>query len=254
MSENLKLWQSVEKTDPKYTKSFSKAGGFSGTAINATYLVRKATELWGPYGGQWGATVEDEKYVPGAGETIVHVVRIKFRHPNGEFPSYGQTTFVGQNKNGPFTDEEAPKKSLTDALTKALSMLGFSADVFLGLYDDNKYVNDRKAEFSGTKGTITPNDNALDNLNESELGRAQMIAKRMVELDKASDLEAARVLFYENSLTNEMQLGVWHFLQPHSSLRNRVKKLNEAKRAEAKAAAEAAKAATEAANQQGATA
>jgi len=25
-------------------------------------------------------------------------------------------------------------------------MLGFSADVYLGLFDDNKYVNDRKAE------------------------------------------------------------------------------------------------------------
>src|SRR3990167_472884 len=61
LSETLKLWQSVEKTDPKYTKSFSRAGGFSGTAINATYLVRKATELWGPYGGEWGATVEDER-------------------------------------------------------------------------------------------------------------------------------------------------------------------------------------------------
>ena len=25
-------------------------------------------------------------------------------------------------------------------------MLGFSADIYLGLFDDNKYVNDRKAE------------------------------------------------------------------------------------------------------------
>ena len=239
MSENLKLWQSVEKTDPKYTKAFSKAGGFSGTAINATYLIRKATEQWGPIGSTWGALVEDERYVEGAEGTIIHVLRIRFRHPGGEFNSYGQTTFVGKNKNGPFTDEEAPKKSLTDAITKALSMLGFSADVFLGLYDDNKYVSDRKAEFS--KGTITPNDDALENLNESELGRAQEIAKRMVELDKANDLEAARVLFYENKLTNEMQLGIWHFLQPHSSLRNRVKKLNETKRAEAALAAAIAK-------------
>jgi hypothetical protein len=147
VSENLKLWQAVEKTDPKYTKAFSKAGGFSGTAINATYLLRKATEQWGPIGGTWGPIVEDEKYVGGADGTIIHVLRIRFRHPGGEFHAYGQTTFVGKNKNGAFTDEEAPKKSLTDAITKALAMLGFSADVFLGLYDDNKYVSDLKAEF-----------------------------------------------------------------------------------------------------------
>lgn len=160
---NLKLWDSVSKTDPKYTKAFSKAGGFSGTAINATYLIRKATELWGPMGGAWGPEIVDEKYVTGAEESVVHVLRINFRHPQGVFPSFGQTTFVGKNKNGPFTDEEAPKKSLTDAITKALSMLGFSADVFLGLYDDNKYVSDRKAEFSesitptaGARGRVAP--------------------------------------------------------------------------------------------------
>jgi hypothetical protein len=65
---------------------------------------------------------------------------------NGTVEHFGQTTFVGKNKNGYFTDEEAPKKSLTDAIGKALSMLGFSADIYLGLFDDNKYVNDRKAE------------------------------------------------------------------------------------------------------------
>ena len=148
MIDNMKLWGAVERTDPKYTKSFSRSGGFSGTAINATYLIRKATELWGPLGGAWGFNIADEKYVPGGDMTVVHVVRIDFRHPSGAFPAFGQTTFVGKNKNGVFTDEEAPKKSLTDAITKALSMLGFSADVHLGLYDDNKYVSGLKAEFA----------------------------------------------------------------------------------------------------------
>jgi hypothetical protein len=34
-------------------------------------------------------------------------------------------------------------------------MLGFSADIYLGLYDDNKYVNDRKAE-AVKAGTAKP--------------------------------------------------------------------------------------------------
>ena len=33
------------------------------------------------------------------------------------------------------------KKVATDALTKGLSKLGFNADVFMGMFDDNKYVN-----------------------------------------------------------------------------------------------------------------
>jgi hypothetical protein len=39
-------------------------------------------------------------------------------------------------------NEDAPKMSVTDGLTKALSHLGFNADVFLGEYDGNKYAAD----------------------------------------------------------------------------------------------------------------
>ena len=60
--------------------------------------------------------------------------------------NYGQTMFVTQFRNGGiFTDEEAPKKTITDAITKCLSMLGFASDVHMGLFDDNKYVNDVRA-------------------------------------------------------------------------------------------------------------
>ena len=163
---NSALWDSVCKTDPKYTKDFSRSGGFKGTAINPTYQTMRATEAFGPVGVNWGWEVEKEDYMNGCNGEIVHVLRIKFWYRitkafsemilgNAEdligavcsFPCYGQTTFVGKNKNGLFTDEEAPKKSLTDALSKALSFLGFSADIHLGLYDSNKYVNDRRAEF-----------------------------------------------------------------------------------------------------------
>ena len=37
--------------------------------------------------------------------------------------------------------EDCRKKLLTDITTKALSFLGFNADVFLGQHDDNKYLS-----------------------------------------------------------------------------------------------------------------
>ena len=225
MSENLKLWQAVEKTDPKYTKAFSKAGGFSGTAINATYLLRKATEQWGPIGGTWGPMVEDEKYVPGADGTVIHVLRVKFRHPGGEFHTYGQTTFVGKNKNGAFTDEEAPKKSLTDAITKALAMLGFSADVFLGLYDDNKYVNDMKAQFAAN-GRITPVGGSLAALTPAEQEEARKVAGSIVDLWNNGDEFKAYEAYYNGGFENEMMLGIWEVLGPHSKIRNQLKAMH----------------------------
>jgi hypothetical protein len=165
---NLALWESVQATDPDYTKSFSRSGGFRGTAINHTYQQKRATQAFGPKGIGWGSKILDEKYQEGApilhkdhviGREVVHVVRIELWYVldgnRGSVEAFGQTTFVGQNKHGVYTDEEAPKKSLTDAESKALASLGFSADVHLGLFDDNKYVSDLKvavAEAEKPKG------------------------------------------------------------------------------------------------------
>ena len=150
---NLELWNSVRTPDPAFTKTFKRSGGFSGTATSPTYLIQLATEKWGPMGGNWGVEIVSERIVEGTpliakdgvtviGRESVHVCQINLRHPGGTVPAFGQTQFVGVTKYGPFTDEEAPKKSLTDALTKALSWLGFAADIHLGLFDDVNYVRD----------------------------------------------------------------------------------------------------------------
>lgn len=176
--DNLQLWNAVRTPDPAHTKSFSRGGGFSGTSTNSTYLAQLATSVFGPIGLGWGIEIEEEKYVDGApilsasGSTIcrevVHTARVRlwYKSPTekqadgspkiGQVIQYGQTTFVGKNKYGPFTDEEAPKKSLTDAMSKCLSLLGFAADVFLGRFDDNKYVNDAKVAYKDHKAQVSP--------------------------------------------------------------------------------------------------
>lgn len=147
------LWDRVETTDPAYTKQFNRGGGFSGTSINATYLAKKATKCFGPMGIGWGVDIVSEDFIEGhildketGQKCIIHRVKVKLWYVSdgsrGEVTHFGQTTFVGSNKYGTYTDEEAPKKSLTDATTKALSMLGFGADIFMGLYDDQEYRED----------------------------------------------------------------------------------------------------------------
>lgn len=160
MKKNRIIWDQVEKTDPFYTKQFSRTGGFRGTATNATYLAMRATEIFGPAGIGWGVEIVDEQIMQGApiiidgnpvAHELIHKVRAKLWYmldgQRGEVIQFGQTQFVGRNKNGLYTDEEASKKSLTDAMTKCLSLLGFAADIHSGRYDDNKYVNDLRAEF-----------------------------------------------------------------------------------------------------------
>ena len=158
MTDNLQLWEAVEKTDPKHTKEFKRGGGFKGTATNPTYLARKATEQFGPCGIGWGVDIVKETYAQGGPLdpqgtlAVVHVVQIAFWYmrdeKRGEITAFGQTDFVSKNKYGIVTDEEAPKKSLTDAMTKAMSLLGFSADIHMGMYDDSKYVAEVRREFA----------------------------------------------------------------------------------------------------------
>ena len=156
MSDKLSIWDAVATPDPKFTKDFNK-GGFKGKATSPVYLARRATEQFGPYGLGWGVEIEDERYVEGhiiderGTRAVIHVLRIVLWYmqgdKRGEARHYGQTDFVGKNKHGPFTDEEAPKKSFTDAMTKALSLMGFAADIHMGLFDDNKYVAEANQGF-----------------------------------------------------------------------------------------------------------
>lgn len=160
---NLDIWGAVEITDPSATKPYKGAGGFEGTAINFTATVKKATEQFGPIGTGWGYEIVEERFDEGGvimeknealgqnveiGKHIMHTIRLKLwvmvDGNRSEVEHFGHTPYVYKNKWGIQTDMEAPKKSLTDAIKKCLSMFGFSADVFLGLFDDREYVESQR--------------------------------------------------------------------------------------------------------------
>ena len=142
MKNNLELWDTVETTDPQYTKRVNQRGGF--TAIAAQSQVKRATEVFGIMGHGWG--VEDEKFTTVEGTTMVLYTAnlwYKFNTRTGAIPIHSSIKY---GANGRYDDDFA-KKVATDALTKWLSKLGFNADVFMGLFDDNKYVNDVASKF-----------------------------------------------------------------------------------------------------------
>jgi hypothetical protein len=167
-NDNLAIWDQVKQTDPDATKQYKGAGGFSGTSINSTYQVRKATELFGPVGIGWGWEIVSERIDEGhpiAGKdsegkaiihdnvtTKVHTLHLRLWYmldgKRGEVDHFGHTPFVYTNKHGVQMEAEPSKKSLTDAIGKALSMLGFSADIFMGEFDDQNYLEQVRVESS----------------------------------------------------------------------------------------------------------
>lgn len=152
MSENTKLWDLLGRTDPKHTQQFSRSGGFKGTAIKPMFSYRRMTEEFGPCGKGWGVGEPSFQIVPGPeGEMLVFcTASIWYRHEEAECRVYGVggDKAVGKNKYGLQTDDEAFKKAFTDAVTNALKLIGVGADVHMGLFDDNKYVNTMREEFA----------------------------------------------------------------------------------------------------------
>ena len=83
MKENLKLWESVEKTDPKHTKQANVKGN-KLTSIKPQYQILQATKQWGAYGSKWGFKniSYDTALVDVNGLMIFKAV---FYYPSGEF-------------------------------------------------------------------------------------------------------------------------------------------------------------------------
>lgn len=151
MTDNLSLWEKLGKTDPSHTKSFTRGGGFKGTAIKPMWSYKRMTEEFGPCGKGWGVCEPSFQVVPGPeGEVLVFCTASIWYGPEKNLVfGVGGDKAVGKNKYGLQTDDEAFKKAFTDAITNALKMIGVGADVHMGLFDDSKYVNTMRDEFAG---------------------------------------------------------------------------------------------------------
>lgn len=170
---NLRLWELVEKTNPEYTKKFN-VNGYSGTAISGTYANMRATELFGPCGTGWGYEIVQERYdegmpfifneIPMIEKTHTIHLRLWYKEESKSekvfIDGFGHTPYMylKSDKTRVIVDSEAPKKTLTDAIKKCLSMIGVGADIYMGMHDDSYYVEELKNESAMT--------NAEDKIDE----------------------------------------------------------------------------------------
>jgi hypothetical protein len=157
VTDNLAIWNALERTDPKHVKPIT-GKSYQGNSPRPHWVIWKLTERFGPVGQGFGWDVMSDGYIAGIphadGTEKLHECRIRFwwgadaRHVE----SYGCTKALykaGTKGGAPgywVSDEDAAKKSLTDAITKAASWLGVAGDIFMGRWDDSKYVAELKAE------------------------------------------------------------------------------------------------------------
>jgi hypothetical protein len=185
MTTKMRIWDSLCKTNPDYTRSVPSSYGKKITSIDPMYQIQCMTETFGPVGLGWKYNV---KYTYQNNLVFAEVSIHYCVHDN--WFEYGPVCSV-QNlfkKNGNL-DDEAPKKAMTDAMTKAFSHLGMSADVFLGKFDDSKYVQEVKKEFSKPQVKAFPKTNGKKNIKldmELDMGRIKS------DIQKINDIYALR--------------------------------------------------------------
>ena len=205
--ENLKVWDTFADIDPAFTKAIT-GKPYSGTSPNPQYVIKCLTELFGPIGIGFGWTVVAEEFTP-LGDEVLHWCRIDFWHTNraNTFSAYGQTKAVMATKNGLKMDEDAPKKSLTDAIVKAASQLGIAANIFLGRWDDSRYVAGVRAEYEAEKAEAKkPEQPKLEPTPENKRKwLVEQIAAKNTDADLTTWWNGKAIVDLRGTLSDEMQ-------------------------------------------------
>lgn len=178
MTSNMDLWRRVCITDPAAVKPIT-GKQYSGNSPKPYWIVERLTDEFGPCGIGWGFSIISERFERFSDTDSLHVAAVRFWFvldgKRGELEQIGQTKASYTTKAGTFMlDEDAPKKSVTDALVKCASYLGFAGDIFSGRWDDSKYVASAAAEWADRKR------------NEDQ-DRAAWIAARVAEINAAKN-------------------------------------------------------------------
>lgn len=95
--------------------------------------------------------------------------------------------------------------------------------------------DDGNAATASAPSRITPVAGSLASLPSIDQEKAKKVANQIVDLWGEEKEFAAYELYYQAGHDNEMMLAIWEVLQPHSAIRNKLKKMH--KDPERKAAA-----------------
>lgn len=142
MSENLRLYEQFRAV-PDIAKKPIGAGRLKGmTDISPMWRIKSLTEEFGACGFGWKYTIDKQWVEVGADGAVMAFCNISlYIKQDGEWsdgiPGTGGASLVAKESKGLYSDDEAFKKALTDALSVACKALGMGADVYWD--KDSKY-------------------------------------------------------------------------------------------------------------------
>lgn len=191
---HLDFWEKVEKTNPKYTKNANVKGN-KITSISPQFQIKNVTEHFGIYGKLWGLKDTSFDYTLCESFGLV-VFSATFFYPSGSFPIKNSISLFIDNAKTKIDDNFA-KKLETDTLTKAISKLGFNADVFMGKFDDVRYVEEMNNQFNPPPPP--PKPKAKDELIQKGIEKSNGDGDKLQQLIDKFDLTTEQLELINNA-------------------------------------------------------
>lgn len=154
---NLNIYNQVRNVPQEAQKTIG-GGRLKGmTDINPMWRIKVLTEIFGPCGIGWKYEITKKEIIEGSGGTMAAFVDINLyvKHEgqwSDAIVGTGGSMFISKEQSGLYTDDEAYKKALTDAISVSCKALGVGADIYWSK-DNTKY--------STTEATVEQmNDNS----------------------------------------------------------------------------------------------
>ena len=136
--DNMELYEQARSVPASALKTIN-AGRLKGMSdINPMWRIKRLTEMFGPAGVGWWYEIEEKtiEYDNITNQAAAFVdILLYYKDPetgteSHGIPGTGGSTFVAQEKNGPYMSDECYKMALTDAISVAAKALGIGADVY----------------------------------------------------------------------------------------------------------------------------
>jgi hypothetical protein len=194
--DNMKLWKSVLVTDPAAVKKIT-GKTYQGNSPKPYWIIQRATEVFGPVGIGWGVTVKSERFERMSETDVLHVATVSVWYVwegtrSETFDQMGGTKACYMtSSNKLMVDEDAGKKSVTDAMVKCLSMIGFAGDIFSGMWDDSKYVERAAQETARREAPPFDEEQALIAMREVALTGTEKLKAAYAVMTCTEDQRAA---------------------------------------------------------------
>jgi len=157
--ENLQIYEAVRNVPPEALKAI-QAGRLKGKSdINPMWRFKTLTEQFGPVGFGWKYTIDRcwLEHCEEAKEIAAFVEISLYVKHNGEWseaiPGTGGSSFLAQERNGPYMSDECFKMALTDAISVSCKALGVAADVY---WESDKTKYDKPNDPSPTPPPTPP--------------------------------------------------------------------------------------------------